>query len=101
MGFLTSALVSLTALTSVVSATILPAHNVQSRDLEWVVKPKVFIISMFDPEAEVWYGIPEFDLLARNITVPGFSPLFPDAHCTQNGDVCQLTTGESGMLAQD
>ncbi|KAL8833032.1 MAG: hypothetical protein Q9170_004560, partial [Blastenia crenularia] len=50
----------------------------------------------FPPEAEVWYGIPEFNLLERNITVPGFSPLFPDAHCTANGDVCQLVTGESG-----
>lgn len=52
----------------------------------------------FPPEGEVWYGIPEFDLLERNITVPGFSPLFPDAHCTANGDVCQVIVGESGML---
>ena len=58
-------------------------------------KPKVFIISMFLPEGEVWWGIPEFDLLATNITVPGFSPLFPDAHCTADGDIRQLVTGES------
>ena len=63
-----------------------------------MVKPKVFIVSMFDPEAEVWYGIPEFDLLAVNITLPGGSPLFPDVHCTVSGDVCQITIGESGML---
>ncbi|CZT16051.1 related to purine nucleoside permease [Ramularia collo-cygni] len=63
------------------------------------IKPKVFIISMFDPEAEIWYGIPEFDLLANNITVPGFSPLFPEAHCTSNGEICQLTTGESEINA--
>ena len=69
----------------------------QSRSIDYVVKPKVFIISMFQSEAEAWYGIPDFDLLARNITVPGFSPLFPDAHCTTDGDICQLTTGESGM----
>ncbi|KAF2727054.1 NUP-domain-containing protein [Polyplosphaeria fusca] len=62
-------------------------------------KPKVFIISMFDPEAEIWWGIPEFDILAQNITVPGFSPLFPDAHCTADGDVCQLVTGESEINA--
>ncbi|CAF9935037.1 MAG: hypothetical protein HETSPECPRED_009443 [Heterodermia speciosa] len=62
-------------------------------------KPKVFIISMFPPEADVWYGIPEFDLLARNITVPGLSPLYPDAHCTSNGEVCQLVTGESEINA--
>ncbi|EMC99662.1 hypothetical protein BAUCODRAFT_30038 [Baudoinia panamericana UAMH 10762] len=54
---------------------------------------------MFDPEGDVWYGIPEFDILAINVTVPGFSPLFPDAHCTADGDVCQLTTGESEINA--
>jgi len=48
--------------------------------------PKMFLIDMFAPEADVWYGIPEFDLLAQNITVPGFSPLFPDAHCTGKFD---------------
>ena len=60
-----------------------------------VLAPKVVIISMFSPEAEVWYGIDEFDLLAQNVTVPGLSPLFPDVHCTANGDVCQIITGES------
>ena len=62
-----------------------------------VINPKVVIFSMFDPEAEVWYGIPEFNVLAMNITVPGFSPIYPDAHCTANGEVCQVTIGESGM----
>lgn len=61
--------------------------------------PKVFIISMFTPEAKVWYGIPEFDLLERNVTVPGFSPLFPDARCTANGEICQLVTGEGEINA--
>ncbi|EME87769.1 uncharacterized protein MYCFIDRAFT_126171 [Pseudocercospora fijiensis CIRAD86] len=51
------------------------------------------------PEAEVWYGIPEFNLLALNITVPGASPLYPDVHCTANGDVCQYTIGESEINA--
>lgn len=60
------------------------------------IKPKVFIVSMFDPEAEVWWGIPEFDLLAKNVSVPGFSPLFPEAHCTSDGEICQLVTGEGG-----
>jgi purine nucleoside permease len=63
------------------------------------IKPKVFIISMFEPEAEIWWDIPEFDLLARNITVPGFSPLFPDAHCTADENICQLVTGESEINA--
>jgi purine nucleoside permease len=83
-------------LLSAASASLMPAAKVEKRTLEYVVKPKVFIVSMFDPEAEVWYGIPEFDILALNITVPGFSPLFPDAHCTADGDICQLITGESG-----
>ena len=37
-------------------------------------------------------------MLARNISVPGFSPLFPKAHCTEGGEVCQVITGESGSL---
>lgn len=84
-------------LLSAASASLVPAAKVV-RALEYVVKPKVFIVSMFDPEADIWYGIPEFDILALNITVPGFSPLFPDAHCTADGDICQLVTGESGKI---
>lgn len=61
--------------------------------------PKVFMINMFAPEADVWYGIEEFDLLAQNITIPGFSPLFPDAHCTADGQICQMVTGESEINA--
>jgi purine nucleoside permease len=61
-----------------------------------VIKPKMFIISMFPPEASVWFGIPEFDLYGQNITLPGLSPLFPEVHCTADGDVCQFTIGESG-----
>ncbi|KAE9394249.1 purine nucleoside permease [Gymnopus androsaceus JB14] len=76
-----------------------PVTNpVSSRDND-VIKPKVFIIDMFTPEAEVWYDIPEFDILAQNITIPGFSPLFPDAHCTSDGSICQLITGEAEINA--
>ncbi|KAK3074150.1 hypothetical protein LTR53_003680 [Teratosphaeriaceae sp. CCFEE 6253] len=85
-------------LLSTASAALVPA-KLQERALEWVVKPKVFIISMFVYEEEVWYGIPEFDILALNITVPGFSPEYPDAHCTADGGICQLTTGESEINA--
>ncbi|KAG6889139.1 hypothetical protein C0995_003499 [Termitomyces sp. Mi166 len=63
------------------------------------IAPKVVIISMFKRESDVWYGIPEFNLLARNITVPGLLPLFPDVHCTSDGSVCQLTTGEGEINA--
>lgn len=61
------------------------------------IKPKVFLIDMFPPEGAAWYGIPEFNVLAKNITVPGLSPLYPDVHCTETGDVCQVVTGEAGM----
>ena len=61
-----------------------------------IIKPKVFIIDMFPPEGEAWYGIPEFNLLAKNITVPGISPLYPDVHCTSNEEICQIVTGEAG-----
>ncbi|KAG6900325.1 hypothetical protein C0993_012522 [Termitomyces sp. T159_Od127] len=57
------------------------------------IKPK------YSSEGEAWLGIPEFDILAQNITIPGFSPLFPDAHCTINGVVCQVTTGEAEINA--
>ena len=68
----------------------------KERSYTYRVKLKVFIISMLPPYGEVWWGIPEFDLLATNITVPGFSPPFPDAHCTADGGICHLVTGESG-----
>lgn len=42
-----------------------------------VAKPKVFIIDMFGPEADIWYGIPEFNLLAHNVSVIGLSPSIP------------------------
>ena len=56
-------------------------------------------MSMFSYEEEVWYGIKDFDVLEQNITVPGLSPVYPDVHCTKNGDVCQLTLGEAGMIS--
>ena len=75
-----------------------PEGTVEARwSTKKAIKPKVFIIDMFPPEGEAWYGIPEFDLLAKNITVPGISPLYPDVHCTSNGEICQIVTGESGL----
>lgn len=38
-------------------------------------------------------------ILGDNITVPGLSPLYPQAHCTASGEVCQLTTGEGEINA--
>ncbi|KAJ5355519.1 Purine nucleoside permease [Penicillium cataractarum] len=63
------------------------------------IAPKVFIVSMFEPEAQAWWNIPEFDLLSHNITIPGLSPLYPDVHCTKDYEVCQLITGEAEINA--
>lgn len=37
--------------------------------------------------------------MAVNITVPGFSPLYPDVHCIADKSICQFTTGESEINA--
>jgi hypothetical protein len=66
---------TLLAIASVATAALVPSAEIQQRSFEYVIKPKVFIISLFRPEAEIWHGIPEFDVLAMNITVPGFSVL--------------------------
>ncbi|KAI8977734.1 purine nucleoside permease [Trametes punicea] len=63
------------------------------------VAPKVFIISMFDDEGSSWYGVAEFNILEHNITIPGLSPLFPQVHCTMDGSICQLVTGEGEINA--
>ncbi|GIJ83055.1 hypothetical protein Asppvi_001572 [Aspergillus pseudoviridinutans] len=63
------------------------------------IAPKVFIVSMFEPEAAVWWKIPEFDLLAHNLTVPGASPIYPDVYCTADHSICQLITGEGEINA--
>lgn len=117
-------LLASSAIASLVAAT--PLINLESRHdhttaSQKPIKPKVFLIDMVNPlervehgfvrrhgltscpkftsEAEIWYGIPEFNLLAKNITVPGLSPLFPDVHCTANDDVCQVITGEAGLYS--
>lgn len=64
-----------------------------------MLAPLYCSFSISDSEAEVCYGIPEFDLLAQNITVRGLCPLFPDMHCTAHGDVCQVTIGEGEINA--
>ncbi|RYP62882.1 hypothetical protein DL771_009531 [Monosporascus sp. 5C6A] len=67
------------------------------------IAPKVLIISMFTPEAEVWYNhLPSSglgDLLAVNVSIPGLSPIFPQVHCTASGEICQVTAGESEINA--
>ncbi|KAI1100824.1 putative purine nucleoside permease [Jackrogersella minutella] len=75
----------------------------ERQDDDGKIAPKVVIISMFSPEAEVWYeNLPNSvlsSILAQNITVWGLSPLYPDVHCTETGEVCQFTAGESEINA--
>ncbi|KAK7681723.1 hypothetical protein QCA50_015070 [Cerrena zonata] len=64
-----------------------------------VISPKAFIISYFNEERDVWLGIPEFNLLEQNITLPGLSMEFPSVHCTGVGSVCLITVGEGEINA--
>ncbi|OTA06383.1 hypothetical protein A9Z42_0070850 [Trichoderma parareesei] len=63
-----------------------------------LISPKVMIVSMFQPEAQVWYdnfsqsGLG--NLTSQAIAAPGLSMLFPWVFCTETGSVCQMTVGE-------
>lgn len=59
-------------------------------------QPKVFIINMFEYEANPWLESLDF---VHNITIPGLSPLYPEVHCTTNYSVCEFTTGEGEINA--
>ncbi|KAH3977424.1 hypothetical protein HBH70_152330 [Parastagonospora nodorum] len=63
------------------------------------ISPKVFIISMFASEEKTWFNIPEFNILAQNITIPGLAPQFPAIHCTADGSICQIVTGMAEINA--
>jgi purine nucleoside permease len=64
------------------------------------IRPKVVIVGFYSDEGSVWHDIPEFDVLQRNVTVPGLSAYFdPVVHCTKDGAVCQLLAGEGGKAS--
>ncbi|KAI0643445.1 purine nucleoside permease [Trametes meyenii] len=63
------------------------------------IAPKVFIIGMFGREGNTWADVKEFNVFETNVTVPGFSPRFPDAHCTKDGSICQLVADEGEINA--
>ncbi|KAF8851001.1 putative purine nucleoside permease [Acephala macrosclerotiorum] len=59
------------------------------------LRPKVFIINHFKHEAEIWHSIPaRINLKAHLINVPGLWKDYPHIYSTENGDVCQVITGE-------
>jgi purine nucleoside permease len=74
-------------------------HEPTTHNTTCPITPKIFIISMFTPEASTWYSRPDFNLLAQNITIPGLSPLFPSIHCDSTGTICQIVTGEGEINA--
>ncbi|KAL2827923.1 purine nucleoside permease-domain-containing protein [Aspergillus pseudoustus] len=86
---------------SLAALPLCTAGAMTSRDVpqHHVVSPKLFIISMFPQEATIWHPIPDFNLLAHNIPLPGLSPLFPYIHCTTSCTICQITTGEGEINA--
>lgn len=58
--------------------------------------PKALIISLFEPEMEIWHQHIDF---THNITLPGLSPLFPYVFCTEDYELCQVCTGEAEINA--
>lgn len=103
MRFFSAAASALLAVSQVAAAASInvPKANLANRDAP--IAPKFFIISMFTPEADIWYEkLPSSglgDLLAVNISTPGLSMLFPHVHCTEDLQICQVTTGESEINA--
>lgn len=55
----------------------------------------ILIDMQFVSEENVWHT-EHYDLLARSVTIPGLSPVYPQIHCDVNGTMCQATMGESG-----
>ncbi|KAH8899165.1 NUP-domain-containing protein [Thozetella sp. PMI_491] len=82
-------------------AAAIPSSQPEAREAK--IAPKVMVISMFDPEADIWYtNMPSSglgDILAVNISAPGLSMLFPHVHCVEDLSICQVTTGESEINA--
>ncbi|RVD83361.1 uncharacterized protein DFL_007752 [Arthrobotrys flagrans] len=64
-----------------------------------IIKPKVIIVAMFNPEADAFLKNYTPSLYGINITVPGLSPRCPRVYCTATGEVCHTTTAEAEINA--
>lgn len=77
---------------------LLVAVAVHAQSFHRVISPKVMIISMFEPEGQIWLDKFSYsglgNLTSQAIATPGLSMLYPLVFCTQSGSVCQLTVGE-------
>ena len=63
------------------------------------ISPKIFLINPHVSEASAWQSLPDFNLLAHNITLSSLSSSFPSVHCTSDGSICQLITGKGAISA--
>ncbi|KAL7939242.1 purine nucleoside permease domain-containing protein [Trichoderma chlorosporum] len=93
----THALMMMMLLMSILTVLTI-AMVVHAQPFSGIISPKVMIISMFEPEGQIWHdnfsqsGLG--NLSSQAIATPGLSMLFPRVFCTQAGSVCQLTVGE-------
>src|SRR5579863_5694970 len=86
-SFVSIAVLSLAACTATKSV---PPDNGSFAETGAYGRPvKVMIISMFEPEGQVWLNhLGPWE----SIPVAGLSPDYPNVHCNQS-DVCVMTTG--------
>lgn len=85
-------------LAMLLTATVFLLGTKAQPSVAGMISPKVMIVSMFQPEAQVWYdNFPQSglgNLTSQAIAAPGLSMLFPWVFCTETGSVCQMTVGE-------
>ncbi|UKZ49258.1 hypothetical protein TrVGV298_003503 [Trichoderma virens] len=90
----------MTMLLTPILAVLLTVMVIRAQPFPSVISPKVMVISMFEPEGQIWHDkFPQSglgNLSSQAIATPGLSMLFPRVFCTQTGSVCQLTVGEGG-----
>lgn len=58
--------------------------------------PKMFVINMFTLEEGPFLEYYDF---VNEITIPGLSPIYNSIHCTEDYELCQVTTGEGEVNA--
>jgi len=87
---------------SIVKSTLAVLVAIQSQTARAAtISPKVFIVDYFSSEQTAWYGIPEFNLTAQNMSLPGLSVRYPEVFCTADGSICQLVTDEGEINASN
>ncbi|KAH8596615.1 purine nucleoside permease [Bisporella sp. PMI_857] len=72
--------------------TIAASSKSQAASKDGKISPKVFIITHFADEEEIWHGRDGLDLKARKIRVPGLAGQHPEIFCSADGQVCLVNT---------